>query len=207
MADKTINQLTEDTSPTSDDYFPSWDAGTAASKKVTLANLQAFLRTNYAFWELLGSTTLGSAADVVNVTSFTSRKILMIIINALATAGTISGLLTFNNDTASNYARRNSDGGGADATSTAQANINCQPGTAQYDRLVVMEVSNIAANEKNVRWTAVGANTAGAANAPVRSEGSGKWANTAAQISRADFTNTGTGDFAIGTQMIILGHD
>lgn len=41
MSDKTINQLTEDTSPTTDDYVPSWDVGTGTAKKVSLANLNA----------------------------------------------------------------------------------------------------------------------------------------------------------------------
>lgn len=38
MADKTINQLTEDTTPTSGDFVASWDGATSATKKVTLAN-------------------------------------------------------------------------------------------------------------------------------------------------------------------------
>lgn len=41
MADLTINQLTEDTSPTTDDYIPAWDVGTGTSKKVSLANVNA----------------------------------------------------------------------------------------------------------------------------------------------------------------------
>lgn len=45
MADKTINQLTEDTSPTSDDYVAVWDAATGSSKKVTIANLRTIILT------------------------------------------------------------------------------------------------------------------------------------------------------------------
>lgn len=41
MADKTINQLTEDTAPTTDDYVPTWDVGSGTSKKVSLANINA----------------------------------------------------------------------------------------------------------------------------------------------------------------------
>lgn len=42
MADKTINQLTEDTSPTGDDFIPSWDTTSGAAKKVQLQNLKTY---------------------------------------------------------------------------------------------------------------------------------------------------------------------
>lgn len=50
MADKTINQLTEDTSPTTDDYLASWDVGTGATKKITIANLLGLLRSGGTPW-------------------------------------------------------------------------------------------------------------------------------------------------------------
>lgn len=41
MADKTINQLTEDTSPTGGDFVPVWDGATSATKKATITNIPA----------------------------------------------------------------------------------------------------------------------------------------------------------------------
>lgn len=41
MAEKTINQLTEDTSPTSGDFLASWDGATSTTKKITLGNIPA----------------------------------------------------------------------------------------------------------------------------------------------------------------------
>lgn len=38
MEDKTINDLTEDGSPTTDDFVASWDVGTGTSKKISIAN-------------------------------------------------------------------------------------------------------------------------------------------------------------------------
>ena len=45
----------------------------------------------------------------------------------------------------------------------------------------------------------------GAGNAPQRKELSGKWANTAAQITRVDAVNGGSGDFAVGSKVTVFG--
>lgn len=39
MADKTINQLTEDATPASSDFIPSWDTSGGATKKVAFSNI------------------------------------------------------------------------------------------------------------------------------------------------------------------------
>lgn len=55
MANKTINQLTEDTSPANNDYVPTWDTSAGAAKKVTLLN--ARLASNpYKFFGYLNAT-------------------------------------------------------------------------------------------------------------------------------------------------------
>lgn len=41
MAEETINQQTEDTTPTSDDYVLTWDVTPGTTKKVSLANIKA----------------------------------------------------------------------------------------------------------------------------------------------------------------------
>lgn len=205
MAEKNINQLTEDTGPTSDDYIPSWDTGAGAAKKVSLLNLQGFLRTNYAFWELLGSSTLGGAADVLNVTSFTPRRFLMVLIYTIA-SGNIQHKLTFNNDTAANYAIRESANGGADTASGSATSISLLGANLTAPVFYVLEITNLQAQEKLVLSQRI-SSVAGAANAPTRAEQVAKWANTTAQISRIDITNVGTGDYAAGSQIVILGHD
>ncbi len=49
--------------------------------------------------------------------------------------------------------------------------------------------------------------TAGAGTAPGSLTLSAQWNTVATPISRIDIINTGTGDFAIGSRMIILGHN
>lgn len=207
MADKTINQLNEDTSPTVDDYLATWDVGTGASKKVTLSNIFTLLRGS-EWWQELGRATLGSAGDTISVTGLTAKKYLMILIFAEASGGTISCGLRFNSDSGNNYAHRRSDNGGADTTTASTSALSTVPtfGVAGSSMFATMHIINIS-NKEKLAYFLSNRNDTGAANAPARSEGDGKWVNTASQITRIDAINGGTGDFAIGSEVVVLGHD
>lgn len=157
------------------------------------------------WWEELGRTTLGSTADTISVASLAARKYLKILVN-LQASGQISAAMTLNNDTGSNYALRVSADGGADGTAVSQSSMGIY-GTVSAQIYAEMYVTNISAQEKIIQTTAITRSTAGAANAPSRRDIVAKWANTSAQISRVDFTNGGTGDYASGTEVIVLGHD
>lgn len=159
------------------------------------------------WWEELGRTTLSGAGDTISVTSIPARKYLMILISVLPTGGTIGANITFNNDTANNYALRVSNNGGADSTSTSRANWSSYISPAAVPGYVVVEIVNISNQEKIGIYRSVEQNTAGAGTAPQRTERVGKWANTSAQITRVDVGNDGTGDFAIGSEVIVLGHN
>jgi hypothetical protein len=160
------------------------------------------------WWEELGRTTLSVAGDAISLTSLSARKYLQIIIETRATGGTNDVLVTFNNDTGNNYAIRIATNGAADSTSTSRANLSLAPSTAAVPNFITMNVLNVSTVEKAVYALVVGTNTAGAGTAPERRELVGKWANTSAQITRVDVTNgSGTGDFAIGSEVIVLGHN
>lgn len=158
------------------------------------------------WWEEIGRTTLGSAGDTITVSSFTAKKYLRIQANLLATGGTIGAAVTFNSDTGSNYARRISDEGGADATGASQSSAAIGT-TGAWNQSIVADVTNISSSEKLIIAHQAGVNSAGAASIPRRQEMVGKWANTSSQITTVTFTNLGTGDYAIGSEVIILGHD
>lgn len=151
----------------------------------------------------IARTTLSVAGDTITVNSIPNRKYLRIIINALNTGGTIDTFLRFNNDSGSNYARRLSSNGAADVTGTGTTLITF--GNAAYPTYTIVDLDNISAQEKLATVMSIAQNTAGAANIPGRTVGTAKWANTASVISRVDVTNPGTGDYAIGSEVIILG--
>ncbi len=224
---KRISQLPEETSVATGDQVPIYDASTGTTKRATVTNVLAGVKDgtliandailarhiNWAgtgadggiWWEELGRTTLGVAGDTISIASLPTRKYLKILASCLP-SGQIRPVIRFNNDSGNNYSLRESVNGGADSTTTAQ-NAFSDATALTSEHYLSWEVVNIAAYEKigyGVWWSR---GTAGAGNAPVRLEGVNKWANTADQITRVDVVNTGTGDFAIGSELVVLGHD
>lgn len=160
------------------------------------------------WWQELGRTNLGAQGDTITISSITARKYLMIICSLYATGGTVNAFVRFNNDSGANYSRRSSDNGGADSTTVSQTGIASDAGTIAVGTLILMHVYNVAAQEKIATIAAMNQGTAGAANAPNRTERAGKWANTSSAITRVDVVNTaGTGDYAAGSEVVVLGHD
>lgn len=155
-------------------------------------------------WEFLGRTTLGGVADVITV-SFTARKYLHVIIFTMDTGGTTRQLVTFNNDSAANYAINTIDGVVITPT-TGTTSINTLSNIAAPG-FTHMDIVNVATIEKLASTYTVGRSTAGAANAPTNKFVVAKWVNTSVQISRIDVTNNGSGDFAAGSEVIVLGRD
>lgn len=157
------------------------------------------------WWEEIGRATLSVAGDTVSVTGIPSRKYLRIIYFYVTTT-VIVPIIQFNNDLAANYSYRFSANGAADSTSVSQTSIVGGAGGVSNPQYGDFCVVNDAAQEKLIQG-ATATSVAGAANAPSRLEITGKWANTAAAISRVDLVNTGAGDFAIGSVVIVLGHN
>lgn len=188
----------------------SVSTGKIADDAVTAAKIDwASIGANAGiWWEELGRTTLGSAGDTITVSSIPVRKYLRIFVSALATGGTIRAAVTFNNDTGNNYASRLSTNGAADATTTSAGVLQLDTNAVAQDVYAEIFAVNIASQEKIPIWHSGERGATGAANAPNRREGVGKWANTTDQITRVDVTqNAGTGDFAIGSEVIVLGHN
>lgn len=158
------------------------------------------------WWEELGRTTLGSAGDTITVSSLPARKYLEVFIYAYPTGGTISLALTFNGDTGSNYAIRASTNGGADSTAASQSLLGLETATANADFFTKLFITNVTTHEKFILAETIGVGS-GAVNVPSRREMEAKWANTAAQISSITVTNAGTGDYAIGSEVVVLGHN
>ena len=159
------------------------------------------------WWEEIGRTTLAVAGDTLSVASLPARKYLKVIAETINTGGTNSLIVRFNNDSGANYAYRAASAGGADTTAASATELLAL-GAGAWSHYLEMDIVNVATREKLVVSHTNAANAVGAGNIPGRLEHGGKWSNTAAAINRIDVINsTGTGDYAIGSQIVVLGHD
>ena len=186
------------------------DASVTSAKivnsSVTAAKLDFGGTGTGVWWEEIGRNTLTVVGDTLTVAGLPARKYLRILIFAVNNGGTINANVTFNGDTSGNYASRASNNGGADSTATAQTSLGIFQATAANPLFIEAEVINTTAIEKLV-IALMQESAAGSANPPGRLELYGKWANTAAQISSVTCTNTGAGDYAIGSEIVVLGHN
>ena len=148
-------------------------------------------------------TTTGTG-DLMTITDLTAYTHNFFISHTLA-SGQTEPLITFNNDTGSNYAYRYSSDGGTDSTQTSGANVFTHTASNTTDNFWFMHCINISAEEKLFVMWSIGANTAGAANAPTRREFACKWVNTSTQITEIDATNNGTGDFLTDSNLSAIG--
>jgi hypothetical protein len=180
------------------------------SRHIADANvLPAHLSSEARWWEELARTTLGSAGDTVTVSGFTAKKYLMILFNGIATGGTLDTNFILQNDTGANYAQQYSVQHGAQTASTAQSSIAVESGAviSGGSTLNTLYMYNPSTADK-VGWfrNVAQVDSLTAANVPRELDGQFMW-NSSTQVTRFDWKNTGTGDFAIGTEVIVFGHD
>lgn len=163
------------------------------------------------WWEEIARTTLASVNDTITVSSIPNRKYLMFIFYGNASGGTLDTTVRFNNDSGANYALTYSSNYAAPTASTSQTSIPFDSGATDSGGIVTGEmtlIANITAEEKNATWNSVSQDAAGAGTNAAQLNGFVKWANTSAVLSRIDWINSGgTGDFAVGSEVIVLGHN
>jgi hypothetical protein len=158
------------------------------------------------WWEEIGRSTLSGAADLITVSGLPSRKYLRVLVSVFGTGGTVVPQLIFNNDsTDANYNRRVSDSFAAGSASTS-ADLNLTDQASAETHLITVDVYNVAARNKLV--ISQGVLDAGDNASPTTRELFGQWENSTDIISRIDIVqNGGTGDFAIGSEVVVLGHN
>jgi len=157
-----------------------------------------------AQWEELGRTTLSSTADSISVAGFAARKYLQIHI-LLIPSGALNVGIRFNNDTGNNYAYR-FEADNAAQTTTVSTSSGVFSSTGAFNNYAVLDINN----NTSIAKIAIGRSSIysdSAAAAPSEAFSWVKWANLVSQITRADVFNVGAGDFAIGSQVIVLGRD
>lgn len=150
------------------------------------------------FEVLYDSGEIGSPADSISSGTITAKKFLRVYMNLLQ-SGNITSNLRFNNDSGTNYAFNRDSGDSTSATSIGTGN-------SSLDQYSMVEIHNKSANPKPViMFTMFG--SASAAAAPTKDKTNGKWHNTSAQITRIDAINGGSGDFAAGSRLLVLGRN
>ena len=158
-------------------------------------------------WVELARTTLGSAGDTISVTSLPDKRYYMILADQRA-SGNTNHSFRLNSDSGNNYSQRASPDGGSDNTLTSTSALLGNWGSAvTTNAFHVGYLSNLSANEKLAQIWNVQQKTAGAGNAPSRQEGVGKHAQTSNPINAVSLTNTDSGDYTSGSEVVVLGWD
>ena len=163
-------------------------------------------------WKEVGRTTLDSVSQ--NITcSFTPKDNMMFLYSRTdSTNATSNGLFRLGYDSVdsgSNYSDRKSAYGNADSTSTS-ASAMSEWDTGGIGRFDVINMLNIANQEKILSGHNIIISATGSGTAPYRVEWVGKWANTSNQANRIYWQNTysgGSDGLAIGTEIVALGYD
>jgi len=155
-------------------------------------------------WGKLGSTTLGATADIISidpVSDVTNHTILV----HMTSSGAADPSIRFNNDSGNNYARRVSSNGGSDTTNVSDSRYQMAAHTSR-DSFTVHYAFNLTAEEKLCISFQLDQQATGAGTAPNRSQFAGKFVQNA-QFTQITNVNDQGGDFAISSNLTILGSD
>ena len=159
-------------------------------------------------WVELGRTTLGANASSITVSSLPDKRYYMILSNLPATDDYTGTNVRFNSDSGSNYAKRTSNNGGSDGTSTSQTQGQVGGSDSDSGAFTVHYVSNLASKEKLMLGHSISNSATGAGTAPRRNENVNKWANTSNAINSVTYQEGGgTGNFTSGGELVVLGWD
>ena len=187
----------------------TWESGTGSyasgSETVILGWDEDDTHTDN-FWEELYSNQLTTDNQNFDTGTITAKKYLWV--QCFQTGMSGNGEVRFNSDSGTNYARRVSANGGTDATVTSETSAEnaLVGGTGHLTSFGNMFIINNSAREKFTISNTVYTTSSGAGNAPDRTEQSNKWANTSAQITSIQHTDSGTG-FDTGSYLKVWGHD
>ena len=161
--------------------------------------------TGAPFYEIIGRTSLGSAADNINVT-FTGKDNIMVL-SSLLNDGQIQPQSQLGGDSGSNYAYRQSFNSGSDSTATGQTFLTNYDGNVSSPWFNVEFIVNDGSEEKLLYGLGNNRESAGASTAPHRMENIGKWADESAQFSSYRVTNGRGGDYDTNSEVVVLGYD
>lgn len=222
-----ISALTALTSADSGDTLPILDVSATTTKKITktafisdivdgtLIEDDAVLARHIdwastgadggIWWEELGRTTLGSAGDTISVASFAARKYLRLIYSCIP-SGQINTRVKFNNDGSALYAFTQSLNFAAGVSALSQTIYSPSISANTVHKYGEINILNLSTDFKIMNGFEIDRYGTDASTSINQATTYGKYASNT-QVTRIDVTNVGTGDFAIGSEVIVLGHD
>ena len=156
-------------------------------------------------WVELARTTLGSAGDTIEVGSIPDKRYYMVLwdgINSGALDDPHLRLGSGSIDTGSNYSSRGDYNGGEQSLS-AQSSILLGKNNGSVRRWGCLYIANKSDKEKLIISNAMQFND----TYPIPARSVGKWADTSNPLDTLRITNVGTGDFASGSEVVVLGWD
>jgi hypothetical protein len=157
-------------------------------------------------WVELGRDTSAGGTDPTLDVSFDAKRYYQILYFDAGSAGAPARFIRPNSDTGSNYSRRLSSNGAADATAVSQTSHNGWAANNVWPQFAVQYYSNLAAKEKLMISHSIMRNVTGAGTSPDRVEFVGKWANTADDITSIEVARS-SGNFNAGDEIVVLGWD
>ena len=162
-------------------------------------------------WSKNGTpNTLSGTADDCDITDLTAYKFNVFLSHEIP-SGNIAGDISFNNNSNTVYASRKNTNGGGEVTQTSKTfhELNTNYGDVPAEGLFTVNYTcSISGEEKLTMLWQVNDSTAGETNAPERVEFVGKFVPSPdADITRIDYNNAESGDFAAGSNLSALGTD
>ena len=158
-------------------------------------------------WAKEGSETLVSSGDIIDV-SVTNKKFYNLLSHVFETSPDADPTFRFNSVSSSVYASRECNNGATDVLRTSFNRILVTASGSTNGALIVGYVGNPASSEERLLISfCIEAGTAGAGNAPARTEVVGKWANTVNDISSIQNFNSDSADFTTDSNLTVIGTD
>jgi hypothetical protein len=160
-----------------------------------------------AGWELLGKTTLGVAGDTITVNNLPVRKYLHLLWT-LIPSGVINSRITLNNDTSANYAFMSMLNQTNYTNNVGQSAFSLSAAALAAFKRGEARITNVANRRKLIEGYEMDDNNTDSSTTTCNNyQAYGKWHNLSNAITRIDLTNVGAGDFAAGSELIVLGAD
>ena len=157
-------------------------------------------------WKEVARTTLGSNTSTIDVSSLTDKRYYMVLSSfRMATGG--NPYVRLNTDTGNFYNQRYGINGGDSTFQTGRGRYGWVAGINTLPYFHVDFAANIATKEKLLIGNTVHQNTAGAGNAPNRGSGTWKHSQTSNPITSVNHWDNSGGDFASGSECVVLGYD